>query len=398
MKSPSDKMLPLVATDEGNLIPFNKPGLGGREMEYIQDAIRRWHISGDGWYTKECQRLLQTQLGCGKVLLTTSCTHALEMMALLLNIAAGDEVIVPSYTFVSTANAFALRGAIPVFADIRPDTLNIDETSIEALITSRTKAICVVHYGGVACEMDTILEIGRRHGVPILEDNAHGLFGRYRGRWLGGLGAMATLSFHETKNFVCGEGGALIINDERLFERAEILREKGTDRSRFFRGQVDKYTWVDLGSSFLPSDVLAAFLLAQLEAKDAIIAQRRQVHERYVRGLTDWARKNGVVLPTVPDECDQSYHLFYLLMPTLELRTSLIRYLADHKIQAVFHYLPLNQSPMAQRWGSPKSCPVTEDLSDRLVRLPLFNTLTVADQERIIGVIGQLDLGSLRGA
>lgn len=370
------------------MIPFNKPSCAGRELEYIREAIARWHISGGGWFTQRCHELLEKELAVPKVLLTTSCTHALEMMALLLDVGPGDEIILPSFTFVSTANAFALRGATPVFADIRRDTLNLDESRLESLITPRTKAIVVVHYAGVGCKMDVILETARRHRIPVLEDNAHGLFGRYQGRYLGTFGGMAAQSFHETKNFSCGEGGALLINDPRWIERAEILREKGTDRGRFFRGQVDKYTWVDLGSSYLPSDLLAAYLFAQLESRETICSQRRKIWERYREALAAWAGPRGIGLPAVPDGCEQTHHLFYLLMPSLEARTSMIHHLRARDVQAVFHYTPLHLSPMGRKFGGRESqCPVTEDLADRLVRLPLFNQLLMDEQDRVIEAI-----------
>jgi dTDP-4-amino-4,6-dideoxygalactose transaminase len=338
--------------------------------------------------------LLEQLLGVPKVLLTTSCTHALDMAALLLEIGPGDEVIVPSFTFVSTVNAFVLRGARPVFADIRPDTLNLDESRLEALITPRTRAIAVVHYAGVGCEMDTILEIANRYRVAVVEDNAHGLFGRYRGRYLGTFGCLATQSFHETKNLTCGEGGALLINDPQYIDRAEIVREKGTNRSRFFRGQVDKYTWVDIGSSYLPSDILAAFLYAQLEERERIQARRRHIWEFYARELRDWAEDHGVRLPVVPPHCEQPYHLFYLLLPSLEARTRLIAHLKARGILAVFHYLPLHLSPMGQRFGGkPGDCPVTEDVSDRLLRLPFYNDLTDEELAEVVEAIRAFDPG-----
>jgi dTDP-4-amino-4,6-dideoxygalactose transaminase len=366
-------------------IPFNRPVLTGAEMDYMRAAIGNMHVSGDGPFTRKVHGLLEELLGARKVLLTTSCTHALEMTALLLDVGPGDEVILPSFTFVSTANAFVLRGARPVFADIRPDTLNIDPAQIEARITARTRAIVVVHYAGVACDMDRIGELAARRGIPVIEDNAHGLLGGWRGRALGSLGAMATLSFHETKNFTCGEGGALVLNDQSFIERAEILREKGTDRSRFFRGQVDKYGWIDVGSSYLPSDLLAAFLFAQLESRERIQAHRRQVWERYQHELADWAQANGATLPQVPADCQQAYHLFYVLLPSLESRQGLIRSLKDRGVGAVFHYLPLHLSPMGQRFGGrPGDCPVTESVSDRLLRLPLFNDLSFDAQSAVI--------------
>jgi dTDP-4-amino-4,6-dideoxygalactose transaminase len=376
-------------------IPFNRPSLVGREFEYMQEAIANSHISGDGPFTKRCHALLQEALGVPSVLLTTSCTHALEMAALLLGTQPGDEVIVPSFTFVTTANAFALRGAKPVFADIRPDTLNIDEAKLERLITSRTRAILVVHYAGVGCEMDDICQIAERHGVAIVEDNAHGLFGRYKGRHLGTFGSLASLSFHETKNFTCGEGGALLINDPQYVERAEMIREKGTDRSRFFRGQVDKYTWVDLGSSYLPSDILAAFLYAQLEARGQIQSQRQRVWEYYYDNLQDWAEDNGVQLPTVPDYCEQPYHLFYLLLPSLEERQAFLAHLRTNDVASVFHYLPLHLSKMGRRFGGKVGdCPVTEEVSDRLARLPFHNNVTEEDQERVVSLVKQFRCGS----
>jgi len=369
-------------------VPFNRPVLIGAEMEYMRAAIDNVHISGDGAFTKKVHALLESLTGAQKALLTTSCTHALEMTALLVDAGPGDEIILPSFTFVSTANAFVLRGARPVFVDIRRDTLNIDAAQIESRITSRTRAIVVVHYAGVGCDMDAIMAIASRHQIPVIEDNAHGLLGAYRGRPLGSFGAMAALSFHETKNFTCGEGGALILNDARYVERAEILREKGTDRSRFFRGQVDKYGWIDVGSSYLPSDLLAAFLLAQLEARDRIQAHRRRVWETYRAGLDGWARANDVGLPHVPDECQQSYHLFYLLMPSLDARQGFIRHLRDRGVGAVFHYLPLHLSPMGRRFGGrPHDCPVTEDVSDRLVRLPFYNDLSPDTQAGVIADI-----------
>jgi dTDP-4-amino-4,6-dideoxygalactose transaminase len=370
------------------LIPFNRPALVGDEIKYIFEALQRGHISGDGLFTKKCHALLEESLGVPKVLLTTSCTHALEMSALLLDIQPDDEVIVPSFTFVTTVNAFVLRGAKPVFIDIRPDTLNMDESQLERLITPHTKAIVLVHYAGVGCEMETICEIADRHGIPIVEDNAHGLFGKYKGQYLGTFGALATLSFHETKNFSCGEGGALLINDKQYIERAEIIREKGTNRSRFFRGQVDKYTWVDIGSSYLPSDILAAFLYAQLEAREQVLALRRRVFEYYITHLSAWAAANGVHLPTIPPYCEQAYHMFYIVLPSLEHRQALIAELKAKSILSVFHYLPLHLSAMGRRYGYKEGdCPVTEDISDRLLRLPFYNELQAEQQEQICTTI-----------
>lgn len=369
-------------------IPFNKPGLAGGELAYIADAIQRGHTAGDGSYTLRCEEFLQREFGCRRALLTTSCTHALEMCALLLNIKSGDEVIVPSFTFVSTVNAFVLRGARPVFIDIRPDTLNMDESRLEECITPRTKAIVPVHYAGVGCEMDAIVAIAGRHGLNVVEDNAHGLFARYKGKRLGTFGQFATQSFHETKNIICGEGGGLIVNEPAYVERAEILREKGTDRSRFYRGEVDKYTWVDIGSSYLPSDLLAAFLLAQLEKHEEILCVRRRIWHVYEAGLGEWARNSGVGLPQVPSHVEQSYHMFYLLLPSLEAREGLIEHLKTRGILAVFHYVPLHLSKMGLNFGGRLgTCPVTESISDRLVRLPFYNDLSRDLQEEVIDAI-----------
>ncbi len=370
------------------IVPFNKPSVEGREIELVREAISAHHISGDGLFTRQANALLESILGVPKVLLTTSCTHALEMAAILLDLAPGDEVIVPAFTFVSGVNAFVLRGARPVFADIRPDTLNIDETAIERLITTRTRVIAPVHYAGVGCTMDVILDVANRHAVDVVEDNAHGLFGSYHGRPLGTFGRMATLSFHETKNINCGEGGALVINDPALIERAEIIREKGTNRSRFFRGQADKYTWVDIGSSYLPSDMLAAYLVGQMEKAEVIQSKRRRVWERYDEELADWAVGQGIQRPVVPDGCEQPFHMYYLLFRTLEERTSMIAHLLERNVFAVFHYLPLNTSEMGMRFGGRAGqCPVAESVSDRLLRLPFYNNLTGDDQRRVIDAI-----------
>lgn len=371
-------------------VDFNRPVLLGRELEYIQQAIDNGHISGDGPFTKRCHTFLETTLGIPKALLTTSCTHALEMAAILLEIQPGDDVIIPDFTFVSTVNAFVLRGANPIFVDIRPDTLNLDESRLEPAITPKTRAIVPVHYAGVGCEMDAITEIASRHQLAIVEDNAHGLFGKYKGKFLGTFGSMASQSFHETKNFTSGEGGALLINDPALLNRAEVIREKGTNRSRFFRGQVDKYTWVDIGSSYLPSDILAAFLFAQFEQREKIQLHRQQVWEMYYLGLRNWARSHDVQLPYIPDHCEQSYHMFYLLLPTLELRQKLIAYLRERGVYSVFHYLPLHLSDMGQSFGGRiGDCPVTERVSDQLVRLPFHNALSSAEQEQVIDLLQQ---------
>jgi dTDP-4-amino-4,6-dideoxygalactose transaminase len=371
-------------------VDFNRPALVGNEFEYMRQAIDNGHISGDGPFTKKCHAFLEQELGVPKALLTTSCTHALEMSAILLDLQPGDEVILPDFTFVSTVNAFVLRGARPVFVDIRPDTLNLDESELEAAIAPRTRAVVPVHYAGVSCEMDTILEIAARHHLAVIEDNAHGLFGTYKGKYLGTFGSMASQSFHETKNFTSGEGGALLINDPALVERAEIIREKGTNRSRFFRGQVDKYTWVDIGSSYLPSDILAAFLFAQFERRQKIQLHRKQVWEMYYTGLKDWAEAHDVQLPHVPAHCEQSYHMFYMLLPSLELRQKLIAYLRECGVYSVFHYLPLHLSEMGQGFGGKiGDCPVTERVSDQLVRLPFHNALTSGEQEQVIDLLQQ---------
>ncbi len=369
-------------------IPFNRQLSLPGNVDFVMEAVQGGECAGGGPFAERCQSLFEEVMGVPKVLMTTSCTHALEMAALLLNVGPDDEVIVPAYTFVSTANAFALRGATIRFCDVRPDTLNLDADALEDLITARTKVIVPVHYGGVGCEMEAITEIAASHGIAVVEDNAHGLFGKYRGKWLGSFGSLATQSFHETKNFSCGEGGALLINDPSLIERAEIIREKGTDRSRFFRGQVDKYSWVDLGSSYVISDILAAFLYGQLIQRDVVIAKRKAIWDRYAEELADWSTSMGARLPFVPDDCEQGYHLFYVIMPSGERRQELIEFLRKRKIASVFHYLPLNKSKFGQQWGSRKGdCPVTEALSDQLVRLPFFYNLSESEQWRVIDAI-----------
>jgi dTDP-4-amino-4,6-dideoxygalactose transaminase len=369
-------------------IPFNKPCLTGKELLYVAEAILRGHAAGDGIFTHKCHEFLQHQFSVPRALLTTSCTHSLEMAALLLDIQPGDEVIVPSFTFVSTVNAFVLRGAKPIFADVRPDTLNLDETLLPGLIGPRTKAIVPVHYAGVACEMDSILATARAHGVAVVEDNAHGLFARYKGRYLGTFGCLATQSFHETKNIICGEGGALLVNDPALVERAEIIREKGTNRSRFYRGQVDKYTWVDVGSSYLPSELLAAYLFAQLESWESIQSKRKAIWHRYADSLAGWARQQQVTLPEIPPHCEQAYHMTYLLLPSLSARQQLIDHLKSRGILSVFHYLPLHLSHMGLKFGGFEGqCPVTESVSDRLLRLPFYNDLTESEQDEVIQAV-----------
>jgi dTDP-4-amino-4,6-dideoxygalactose transaminase len=371
------------------MIPFNRPYVTGREGTLVAEALasRRW--SGDGPMTARASALLEKITGSPRALLTTSCTHALEMAAVLCDVQPGDEVIVPAFTFVSTANAFALRGARIVFVDVRPDTLNLDERLLERAITPRTKAIVPVHYAGVACAMDVIGELAKSAGASVVEDNAHGLFGRWRGRALGTLGRLATQSFHETKNVACGEGGALLVNDPELAQRAEIIREKGTNRARFFRGEVDKYTWVDLGSSWLPADLLAAVLVAQLEAADAIQAARKRIWAAYARELAGWAeRRGGVKLPTVPEGCEHPAHLFYVIVEDLERRTALLAHLKARGVHATFHYQPLHLSEFGKRWGGRAGdCPVTERVADTLVRLPLYADMSETDVARVVEAV-----------
>lgn len=368
-----------------NRIPYNSPAYIPESETYIAQALQSGHLSGDGPFTRKSSALLESFTQAKKALLTTSCTHALEMTAILLDLKPGDEVILPSFTFVSTVNAYVLRGAKPVFADIRPDTLNIDETQIEALITPKTKAIVVVHYAGVACEMDAINALSAKHNLVVIEDNAHGLFGKYKGRNLGNLSSLATQSFHETKNISTGEGGALLINDLSFLERAEIIREKGTNRSRFFRGQIDKYSWVDIGSSYLPSELIAAVLLAQLESKDKIQAKRLAIWNTYHTELRNWANDHTILQPYIPNHCEHPGHIYYLLMPNLDSRTRFIDWMRSQDIMTVFHYLPLHLSDMGQQFGGQVGdCPVTEDISDRLVRLPLFYDLSENDLSFVI--------------
>ena len=371
------------------MIPFNIAHLTGREQEYLAQSLASRHLTGDGSFTARASRLLSQNVGGGDCLLTTSCTHALEMAAILLDLAEGDEVIMPSFTFVSTANAVVLRGAVPVFVDIRPDTLNLDERLVECAITPRTRAIVVVHYAGVACEMDEITAIAERHGLAVVEDNAHGLGGSYRGRPLGSLGSMAAQSFHATKNVQCGEGGAIVLNDPAYLERAEIIREKGTNRSQFFRGEVDHYRWVDIGSSYLPSDLLAAFLTAQLESIGDTQLRRSEVWEHYDRELAQWAGDHLVRTPTVPDDREHPAHLYYLVLPDHEQRERFIRHLGDAGVLGVFHYLPLDSAPAGRTHcrTAAGGCPVTADVSSRLVRLPLFPDLSEGDLSVIVDAV-----------
>lgn len=365
-------------------IPFNRIFTAGQELEYISRAIANGHIAGDGEFTKKCQSWLKKYIGCQTALMTHSCTAALEMAALLVDIQPGDEVIMPSYTFVSTANAFVLRGAVPVFVDIRPDTLNLDESKVEAAITAKTKAIAPVHYAGVSCEMDTLRAIADRHNLFLIEDAAQGILSQYKGKPVGSIGHVAALSFHETKNIVSGEGGAILINDDRLIERAEIIREKGTNRSKFFRGEVDKYTWVDVGSSYLPSDILSAFLWAQLEQSESIIQRRHEIWQCYHNAFAELEQQHVVRRPIIPAECNHNAHIYYLLVHDLDIRTALISYLKSKNIYATFHYVPLHSSPAGMKYGrAAGSLEVTEQLSDRLVRLPLGATMSLEEAERV---------------
>lgn len=361
-------------------IPFNKPSVVGHELRYVGQAVAGGHASGDGPFTKRAQDLLEESFSARRVLLTTSCTAALELAALLCDLRPGDEVIVPSYTFVSTANSFVLRGAKPAFVDIRPDTLNIDERLIEQAITPRTRAIFPIHYAGVACEMDSIMDIAERHGLLVVEDAAQGVYAQYKNRWLGTIGHLGCYSFHETKNISCGEGGALVINDPAMEHRAEILREKGTNRSQFIRGQADKYTWVDVGSSFLPSDMLAAFLVGQIENMEKITRRRGEIFERYAATLAPLVEQGLIRVPAVPPHCSTNYHMFYVLTADIEERTALIAHLRAAGILAVFHYVPLHSAPFAQSLGVHQSeLPRTDEFSARLLRLPMYFDLT--DQE-----------------
>jgi dTDP-4-amino-4,6-dideoxygalactose transaminase len=362
-------------------IPFNKPYLTGRELHYVAEAHSRGQLAGDGYFTKHCSSWLEQRTGCQKALLTHSCTAALEMAAILANIQPGDEVIMPSFTFVSTANAFVLRGGVPVFVDIRSDTLNIDETLIEAAITSKTKAIVPVHYAGLACEMDTIMDIARRHGLLVIEDAAQGVMARYKGRALGTIGHLGCYSFHETKNIISGEGGALLINDLALAERAEVIREKGTNRSLFFRGQVDKYTWVDIGSSYLPGEIIAAFLWAQMQEAEDITARRLAIWERYHTAFADVEASGRLRRPIVPVDCQNNAHMYYLLLRDLDDRTAYIDAMKQQDINCVFHYVPLHNTHQGRLCGrAVGELPITCDLADRLVRLPLWVGLDDAQQ------------------
>jgi dTDP-4-amino-4,6-dideoxygalactose transaminase len=366
-------------------IPFNKPYIIGKELYYIAQAVTSGHLAGDGKFTKKCNEWMEERFGAKKVMLTTSCTHALEIAALLLDIRQGDEVILPSFTFVSTVNAFVLRGARPKFIEIRPDTLNMDERLIEAAINERTRAIVPVHYAGVGCEMDKIMEIAQRHSLPVIEDAAQGVDATYKGRYLGTIGDIGTYSFHETKNFISGEGGAIIINDEQLVERCEVIREKGTNRSKFFRGEVDKYTWVDVGSSYLPSEIVAAFLYAQLEEVEKISQARLAVFNYYFENLEPLQKRGLLRMPHCPADCKHNAHMFYILLQDGAERDNLMKHLKAASIGAVFHYVPLHTSPMGKGFGyRDGDLPLTEDLSARLLRLPCYYELERAMQDRVI--------------
>ncbi len=372
--------------ESGMRIPFNRPYVVGKELEYIQAAVQNnAHLSGNGFFTKKCQQWLEEQTGASKALLTHSGTAALEMTAILSGLEPGDEVIMPSYTFVSTANAFVMRGAVPVFVDVREDTLNIDETKIEAAITAKTRVIVVVHYGGVACEMDAIMQIAKDYDLLVIEDAAHGVKAAYKEKPLGGIGHFGIFSFHETKNLSCGEGGALLINDPRYAERAEIIWEKGTNRSQFFRGQVDKYTWMDLGSSFLPSELQAAFLWAQMEQADQIIQGRLDTWHQYQESLKDLEARGYLRRPVTPEGCAHNAHLYYLLVSDPEIRAQLLKYLNVRNVNAVFHYVPLHLAPAGVEYGrTGGELTVTESISERIIRLPLWNGLTPAAVQRVV--------------
>lgn len=366
-----------------NAVPFNKPYMTGKELWYIAQAHAKGQLAGDGSFTKQCHLWLEQTTGCHKALLTHSCTAGLEMAAMLADVRPGDEVIMPSYTFVSTANAFVLRGAVPVFVDIRSDTLNLDERLVEAAITERTRAIVPVHYAGVACEMDTLMDIARRHQLCVIEDAAQGLGSLYKGRALGSIGDLAALSFHETKNVISGEGGALLVNNSRFAERAEIIREKGTNRSQFFRGQVDKYTWMDVGSSYLPSELIAAFLLAQFEEAQAIHQRRMMIWNTYHQWLSGAEKAGKLRRPLVPAQCQHNAHMYYVLLPDLQRRTMVIEALRAQGIQTVFHYIPLHSAPAGRKFARAHGeLHVTDDVSDRLLRLPLW--CGVEDQQAAI--------------
>lgn len=368
-------------------IPFNRPFMLGTELEHISQAHAKLHLSGDGEFTVRCHRWLEKQVGCGTALLTQSCTAALEMAALLIDIGPGDEVIMPSYTFVSTANAFALRGGVPVFVDVREDTLNLDETLVERAITSRTKAIVPVHYAGVPCDMRAIGEIAERHHLVVVEDAAQALMSTHRGKPAGGIGHLGAVSFHETKNITCGEGGALLVNDPRFTERAHLIREKGTNRTQFLAGRVDKYSWVDLGSSYLPSEITAAFLWAQMEAAEDITSRRLHIWDRYHEELSDLERDGFLRRPRVPEDCRGNAHMYYILLPRERSREECIEAMAAHGVDVVSHYVPLHSSPAGRRLGRVSGeLTVTDDISRRILRLPLWLGLE-GSQHRVVSAL-----------
>ena len=368
-------------------IPFNRPTAAGKEFEYIREAITNLHLSGNGPFTKKCQTWLAEQIGSAKVLLTHSCTAALEMAAFLIDIQPGDEVIMPSFTFVSTANAIVLRGGVPVFTEIRSDTLNIDERKLEQAITPRTKAIVPVHYAGVGCEMGAIIELAKAHDIFVIEDAAQGISARYRDQNLGSFGQFAALSFHETKNIISGEGGALLINDPQFIERAEIIWEKGTNRNQFFRGEVDKYTWVDIGSSYLPSEILAAFLWAQLEEADSLIQKRLKIWHQYHVAFADLETQGKVRRPKIPEYCYHNAHIYYLLLPNLQCRTAFITKMRHSGIDPIFHYIPLHSSPAGLKYGRKSGdLSITDETSERLVRLPLWVGMSENEVQQVINL------------
>ena len=369
-------------------IPFNKPFIVGKELYYIAQSVLQLKTSGDGLYTKKAQELMKRTFGGQEIMLTTSCTTALDLAAILADVKDGDEIILPSFTFSSTANAFLLRGARPVFVDCRRDTLNIDENLIKTAVTPRTRTIAPVHYAGVGCDMDAISAIAEKYGLIVIEDAAQGVNAKYKGRYLGTIGDIGAYSFHETKNFICGEGGAIVLNRPELVERAEIIREKGTNRSRFFRGEVDKYTWVDIGSSLLPSDILAAFLFAQLENMDLITRKRQEIYRFYEAQLRPLEKRGLITLPIIPPECESNYHMFYIVLNSLDERSGLIEYLKAQSILAVFHYVPLHTSPMGMAMGYRAGMlPVTETISERLLRLPMYYEMQESEVESVVDEI-----------
>jgi len=369
-------------------IPFNKPSVVGKEIQYIKNSIRNGHISGRGPFTIKAENILKKQIfSSGDIFLTTSCTHALEISSILVDFKKGDEVIVPSYTFVTSALAFYMHGAKLVFADIREDTLNIDENKIEKLISKKTRCIVVVHYAGVGCEMDNIINIARKYNLIVVEDNAHGLYAKYKNRFLGTFGHLSTLSFHETKNIICGEGGAIIVNDKKFIDRTTKILEKGTDKIKFLKNQVNKYSWIDKGSSYVMSDLLASFLYAQLEKSKKIIKKRKDIWNYYYENLSHWALNNNVNLPFVPKYCDQSYHMFYLIFPNRKTRNQIISYLNQKNIKAIFHYLPLHLAKIIKKQSGKYNCPISIKMSKRIIRIPFFNSIKKSELNYIVNTI-----------